>query len=182
MTRVLKSWLSVAGIGLALAWAPGAKAQDQTQAMPEKHMAPAPNAGFDQMKALVGEWEFDGPEGAKMVTSYKLVSGGTAIEERLQPGNEPEMVTMYTADGNRMSVTHFCSSNTQPHMETGPITGATKSMDFQFVSATNLATPETGHMQRLVVNFEDPNHMTETWTWRENGKEGSKVMHFTRKS
>jgi len=29
--------------------------------------------------------------------------------------------------------------------------------------------------------FEDDNHITETWTWREGGKDTPMVFHFSRK-
>ena len=48
-------------------------------------------------------------------------------------------------------------------------------------SAGNLKSPETGHQHHLVLSFEDDNHITETWTWREGGKDTPMVFHFSRK-
>src|SRR5690348_11474986 len=72
-----------------------------------------PAIGFDQLKSLVGEWEGKSASGQPVHIIYQLVSGGTALMERLRPANEPEMMTMYTADGNRVAATHYCSTNTQ---------------------------------------------------------------------
>lgn len=142
---------------------------------------PKPGAGFDQMKSLVGEWDGKTENGKAVRASYRLVSGGTALVETLSPAGEPEMVTVYTANGNRAAMTHYCSQNNQPRMRTAPAAGPVKELDFSFVGATNLATPEAGHMHKLVVRFDDNNHFTQRWTWREQGKEMAEVFHFTRK-
>src|ERR1700719_4268273 len=130
--------LAIAGASLA------APAAAQAKPAPEHHMM-APSVGFDQLKPLVGEWE--GQAGGKtMHVSYQLVSGGTALLERLSMGGEPEMVTLYSPDGDRLVVTHSCSAGNQPHMRTEPVSNGAKQFSFNFVSATNLATPAAGHM------------------------------------
>src|ERR1043166_8606704 len=68
---------------------------------------------FDQLKTLVGEWEGKNSSGSVKIT-YTLVSGGTALMERMQPSNEAEMITMYSADGDKIVVTHYCSEGNQP--------------------------------------------------------------------
>lgn len=35
-------------------------------------------------------------------------------------------------------------------------------------------------MQRLVITFQDANHVTEEWTWKENGKETTSVFQLER--
>lgn len=49
------------------------------------------------------------------------------------------------------------------------------------VGAGNLPTPSTGHEHKLVIRFEDEDHITEEWTWRQNGKDSLMIYHFTRK-
>jgi len=138
--------------------------------------------GFDQLKSLVGEWEGALSKGGTAHISYQLVSGGTALLERLQHGSEPEMVTMYTADGNHLAMTHYCNAGNQPHMRTGPTTGETKVFSFNFVRATNLESPEAGHMDHLVITLLDKDHFSQSWTWKEKGKTTVAVFKFTRKS
>jgi hypothetical protein len=140
-----------------------------------------PAGGFEQLKTLVGNWEGTTSESVTAHVSYELVSGGTALLERLQGGNEPEMVTVYTADGNRVAVTHYCNAGNQPQMHTAPITGETKELSFAFVRATNLASADAGHMDHLVVTLQDQDHFTQAWTWKEKGKTRTHVFRFTRK-
>ena len=153
-----------------------------TPAVAQDHPMMRPSKGFDQLKALVGEWDGQAPGGKAMHASYQLVSGGTALLARLSMGGEPEMVTLFTPDGDRLAVTHYCSAGNQPQMQTTAITGPTTEFSFSFVRATNLATPAAGHMHHLTVTVQDHDHMSEAWTWSDNGAEHVEVFRYTRKS
>jgi len=170
---------SLATLALAVAWF--ANAAPAQQAAPEHHMS-KPSAGFTRLSPLVGEWEGQSPDGKAVHVSYQLVSGGTALLERLQTGTDPEMVTVYAPDGDRVAVTHFCSAGNQPQMETGPLGADAKDFSFEFIRATNLAAPTAGHMHHLTVSLVDDTHFTEEWTWEENGSAHTALFHFTRKA
>ena len=164
---------TVVTLTLALAWfALPAAAQEH---------AMQPSKGFEQLKPLLGEWDGQAAGGKAVHASYQLVSGGTALLERLGMGSEPEMVTVYTADGDRLAVTHFCSAGNQPQMQTAAVTSPTTEFSFSFVRATNLASPSAGHMHHLTVALQDHDHFTEAWTWSEKGAEHTEIFHFTRK-
>ena len=167
--------LKVVALAVVSAWLGTPAAAQAPHAMP-------PSKGFDQLKPLVGEWEGQTADGKPTHVSYQLVSGGTALLERLRMGEEPEMVTVYTPDGDRLAVTHFCSAGNQPQMRTAPVTGAVKQFSFTFLRATNLASPAMGHMHHLTVTLPDQSHFTQEWTWQENGKAHTEVFRFTRKS
>jgi len=141
----------------------------------------AGNAGFEKLKTLVGEWEGKAQDGTRVNVSYRLVSNGTALMETLHPTGESEMVTVYTADGDRVDVTHYCNANNQPRMRTAPVSGSPQKLDFSFVGATNLASPTAGHMHHLAVTLTDNVHFSQTWTWRENGKDKTESFLFFRK-
>jgi hypothetical protein len=144
---------------------------------------PSSNAGFEQLKSLAGEWEGSNPEGKPVHVEYQVVSNGSALMERLHPAAETEMITLYSADGNRVAVTHYCSTGNQPQMRTAPVTAGAKQFAFEFVRATNLASPSAGHMGKLVVTIQDHDHFTQEWSWMENGKVAhTETFHFTRKT
>jgi hypothetical protein len=139
------------------------------------------NPGFTRIKTLLGEWEGKTQNGSVAHASYQLVSGGTALMETLRLSNEPEMMTLYTADGARVAITHYCGTANQPRMRTAVIEGNPKTLDFYFVGATNLATPLVGHMQHLSLSFEDAEHL-QVWTWSEGGKDTTRRIQFARSS
>jgi hypothetical protein len=139
-----------------------------------------PASGFDRLKTLVGTWEAAGPQGGTLTNTIRLVSNGTALEETFQGTEDDQMVTLYTADGNRLALTHYCAAGNQPRMETLAVTGDQKEFDFSFTGITNLTNPNSGHMRHLVIQIADQDHFTEQWTWRENGKDQIHTIHFRR--
>jgi len=142
--------------------------------------AKGPN-GFDRFKTLAGEWTATASDGKPFTTTLRLVSNNTALEETFQNSQDNQMVTLYTADGNRVALTHYCSSGNQPHMETPAVSPDTNEFAFAFVSATNLASSEDMHMHQMTLKIEDGDHFSETWTMRMNGKDRTETFHFTRK-
>jgi hypothetical protein len=135
---------------------------------------------FDQLKTLVGEWEGSNGGGPVKVT-YTLVANGSALMERLQPANEPDMITMYSADGDRVVVTHYCSGGNQPQMVAQATTGKTEKLSFTLVRVTGLKTPDEAHMVGLVLTLSDKDHLTEEWQYRSKGKTSANLFQLTRK-
>lgn len=134
----------------------------------------AAGSDFDKLKALVGQWDATSPEG-KTRTTFQLISEGSALMETMS--NE-SMVTVYHPDGEAILMTHYCAAGNQPRMRATSSQG--NSIAFQFVDAANLKGSGDGHMRRLVITFQDKDHVTEEWTWKADGKETISVFHLQR--
>jgi hypothetical protein len=78
-------------------------------------------------------------------------------------------------------MTHYCNAGNQPQMRTLPLTRMSKVLSFNFVRATNLQSPEAGHMDHLLVTLLDKDHFSQAWTWKEKGKVSTIVFRFARK-
>jgi hypothetical protein len=135
---------------------------------------------FDQLKALVGEWEGQN-EGGPVKITYTLVSGGTALMERMQPANEAEMITMYSADGDKIVVTHYCSEGNQPSMKTETLKAKANKYSFSLVSVSGLKSPDAGHMVGLVLTLVDKDHLKQEWTYTDKGKTSTNSFEFRRR-
>lgn len=138
---------------------------------------------FERMKALAGEWEADLPGLGKLSNSIRLVSNGKAIEETIGVPADNE-VSIYTRDGARILLTHFCAMTPEAHqarLETGALSEAPGSLTFVFRDAVNLRGPSAPHMRRVVVTFGDRDHFTETWTKIEKGKDTVFDLKFARR-
>jgi hypothetical protein len=138
-------------------------------------------AAFKKLQALAGDWEGKDDQGMPARTSFKVAAADTAVIETIAPSGMEEMVTLYSADGDGIALVHYCPTNNQPRMRAVPNAADVKELTFAFQSATNLASPTAGHQHQLVLRFEDADHITETWTWRQNGKDTPMVFHFARK-
>lgn len=126
-------------------------------------------AAFQQLKSLAGEWEANGVNG-KSHLSYELIAGGTALVERFSSPQMPSMLTVYTLDGQRLLLTHYCMAGNQPRMVAQPYDAAARELKFEFLDAGNLADPAAGHMHNARFRFMDANHFTSEWDFYENGK------------
>ena len=164
-------WLVV--LCLALGLSAAALAEDMS--MP----TPKPNAGFDAIKALAGNWDAQTPDGKPVKASYEVVSNGNCVIETLDPPDHGKMITMYRVDGGRLVMDHYCSMNNVPHMSGKPSADG-KAIDFTFMSASNLASPKDTHMHGLKLTFDDKDHLTHEWSLHSQGKIQPVVFHFAR--
>lgn len=128
---------------------------------------------FHRMSAMVGEWHrVDAAPGDGPVMTYELAANGSAVVERLFPGMEKEMVTMYFMDGERLTLTHYCALGNQPSMvATG---GGEASIEFDFAGASNLDSPEETHMHQHVVEFLGEDRVDATWVLWDGGSEAER--------
>ena len=121
---------------------------------------------FDKLKSMEGTWVGQTSSGEPIEVTYHTVSQGSAI---MSETSHEGMVTMYTLDGDRLLMTHYCGSGNQPRMAAS-MSPDGKTMTFNFVDATNLGRPEAGHMNHAVFTFADADHYSEQWTWAADGK------------
>ncbi|MGA8866262.1 MAG: hypothetical protein WB510_04800 [Candidatus Sulfotelmatobacter sp.] len=134
---------------------------------------------FNQLKSLAGTWEGKTAEGTVVQVSFRETAGGSALMSEIM-GRE-DMITMFHLDGpNRLLMTHYCGAGNQPRMQASPSPDG-KTITFDFVDATNLASPDAGHMSRLVVAMLDANHHTEEWTFTDHGKGMKQFFDLQRK-
>lgn len=148
----------------------------------EMHPAARSTPAFDQLKSLVGHWEGTTSSDHKVSVSYELISNGSVLMERLSPGNEPDMITMYSLEGDRILVTHYCSAGNQPTMQTAPSPAADGKLEFTFLRLAGAKSPDEGHMVALKVSLPDKDHLVQTWTYDDHGKSMTEGFTYIRKS
>lgn len=134
---------------------------------------------FSTLKAMPGTWEGASVEGPVTVT-FKVAGSGSSIMSEIL-GKE-DMISMFHMDGpNRLLLTHYCAVGNQPRMQAS-VSPDGKTFTFNYVDATNLSSPEAGHMQRMILTVLDENHHTEEWVFADHGKEHKVVFDLHRKA
>jgi hypothetical protein len=131
------------------------------------------SAAFEQLKSLAGHWETEKSNTDKATLDLELTAGGTAVIERAHltdQGKTVEMITLYYLDGDQLKMTHYCMAGNQPTMR-ATYAPDTKTLTFDFESATNLKSPNDGHMHHAVYTFLDNDHFKTTWTFQKNQKD-----------
>jgi hypothetical protein len=146
----------------------------------EMHSPARSTAAFDQLKSLAGEWTGKTSTGSPVQVAYKIISNGSVVMETLQPANEAEMITMYSLDGDRIFVTHYCSAGNQPTMQTAPSPATNGKLDFSFLRVTGTATHDEGHMVALSLDLTGKDHFTQTWTFLDHGKSTMETFTYAR--
>jgi hypothetical protein len=135
--------------------------------------APSANAQrFAALKKLAGDWVQLGKDGKptdKVVSSIRVTSAGTALQETLFPGSDHEMVTMYHLDGDNLVLTHYCTLGNQPRMRAEPGKDASRIV-FKFVGGTNLKSAEEHHMHQATITIAGKDRFQAEWVSCKDGK------------
>ena len=127
------------------------------------------NAGLEKLKSLAGTWETKGPDGSAATVTYQVVSNGSVVMETISHSAEANMVTMYTVDGDRLMMTHYCGIGNQPRMRASVPSGDIKELKFNFVDGANMKKNDM-HMHALDMKFVDDTHVEATWSLYDKGK------------
>lgn len=138
-------------------------------------------AAFKKLLSLGGDWEGKDEHGMVVKTTFKAMASNTAVMETLSASGMDDMVSLFSVDQDAIALVHYCPTNNQPRMRATPDSDEVKELSFEFQGAGNLKSPSAGHQHHLVIRFEDANHITETWTWRQNDKDTLMVFHLSRK-
>lgn len=130
------------------------------------------SAEFERMKSLVGTWrgKTDMGEGPiDMTVTYRLLAGGSALEERVFAGTPNEMVTMYYEKDGRLALTHYCVFGNRPGMLLK--SADAKTLKFDFDETCGIDAAKESHMRALTIRFDDANTITTSCKAMIEGKE-----------
>ena len=140
----------------------------------------SPQLSFDVLKSLQGNWQGKDSLGHPVKATFRLTGKGSALmSEYAELDQNEDMISMFHVDGDRLLMTHYCSAGNQPRMK-ATASPDRKTITFDLVDATNLASPEAGHMRRLVIKILSPKQHTEEWTYVENGNDDVVVADMRR--
>jgi hypothetical protein len=138
-------------------------------AQPQKPAQVSPQ--FEQMKTLVGTWKGKTDMGQgpmEFTVEYRLISGGSAIEERIFAGTPKEMVTMYYDRNGKLALTHYCMLANRPGMLLE--SSDAKTLRFDFDATCGVDAKSEMHMHSLAITFENADTITQDWKLFEDGK------------
>ena len=128
---------------------------------------------FERMKSLVGTWtgKCDMGKGPEDVTiRYRLISGGSVVEERIAEGTPNEMVSMYYDDNGKLAMTHYCMMGNRPAMKVTASDDKSITLDFD-AAHTSIDPAKESHMHGCTIRFDDANTITTSCKAIMDGKE-----------
>jgi hypothetical protein len=133
--------------------------------------APDAKAAFDRLKTLVGDWEGhvttkDGPAAR---VEFRLAGNGSALVERLFPGTDHEMLTVFHMSGSDLVLTHYCAMANQPRMKL--VRGGREGeLVFDFAEGDNIDPKTTMHMHGGRFTLQDKDSYEADWQVVGEGK------------
>ena len=126
---------------------------------------------FERMKALVGTWTGKADIGQgpiDMTVNYRLLAGGSVLEERVFEGTPHEMITMYYDRDGKLALTHYCMLGNRPAMQLK--SSDEKSLSFDFDKTCGINASTESHMHALTIRFDDASTITTSCQARVDGK------------
>ena len=141
---------------------------------------------LSQIKALIGNWsgtfQWTGGrnDSGSMNATYYVTGNGSAVVENLMNESVPVMTSVYHLDGNDLRMTHFCGAQNQPRLKARRIDPVHNAIDFEFVDATNLRSPDAPHVHGLEMRLIDPNHLTLTFLFQSGPVESREEINLKR--
>lgn len=130
------------------------------------------NPHFEKLSKLAGTWvaaDENGRPTDQVVSVIKLTAAGSAVHETLFPGQDHEMVSVYTTDGDDLIMTHYCMLGNQPRMKADPKSTANE-IRFVFTGGSNLDVQKDKHMHGATLKIVDADHIEIEGEGWENGK------------
>jgi hypothetical protein len=130
------------------------------------------SAEFEKMKSLVGTWHGKSDFGqgpVDMTVQYRLLAGGTVLEERSFPGTPNEMITMFYEKDGKLALTHYCVLGNRPGMVLN--SSDNKTLRFDFDKNCGIDTAKETHMHALTLTFDNADTITASCKAYMAGKE-----------
>lgn len=116
---------------------------------------------FERMKQLVGTWRGKtdiGQGPVELNIHYRLLAGGSVLEERVFSGTPNEMVTMYYDQGGKLALTHYCMMGNRPAMLLKA--SDEKTLKFDFDKTCGINPKKESHMHALTIRFDNADTIT----------------------
>jgi len=141
------------------------------QPQPVEIRTPA-RAAFERFMKMEGAWTATSTKGWTEELRFQLIAGGSTVVETSRDAHPDEtMATVFHVDGERLMLTHYCVAKNQPRLVATTFADEGRTVTFTFLDATNLASRDHGHMDKVVYKFVNDDLVTSQWTWFERGKE-----------
>jgi hypothetical protein len=128
-----------------------------------------PNAAFEKLKALAGTWDATmlKPDGDKTTVIYEVSANGSVVQETMFVGTPMEMINMYTADGDGVLATHYCSGDNQPTLRLNAAKSKADELVFDFVTVRGKNT--ASYINGVTLKFGADGKVQEFWSTSAEG-------------
>jgi hypothetical protein len=127
---------------------------------------------FEVFKNLQGQWAIStGDKTLPFHMTYALGSNGSIVTEQF--GKE---LSVFYSDKGDLLMTHFCNRGNQPRLKL-KAGGTARRYEFDMFDITNLRDPSDDHVNVIIYEIPDPQHIRLEIIWKKgNGEESEKYV------
>lgn len=146
------------------------------------HAVASPTPGseltpLEVFQGLKGSWKIQaGDNILPFDMTYAVGSNGTIVTEQF--GKE---LSVFYRDGGSFVMTHFCNRGNQPRLKLKS-GGPPGRYEFDMFDITNLKDTSDAHVQRIIYEILDPQHMNLEIIWKKDAGEESEKYVLTKQS
>ncbi len=127
---------------------------------------------LDLLKQLAGDWvrlDEKGNATGEVISSFRLIGGGSAVVETVFGGTDHEMVTVYYQDGDQLVLTHYCVEGNQPEMKAA-LASTPKQLVFECQGGANMKSDADQHMHQGKIAFLGKDRIRTEWFRYKDGQ------------
>lgn len=130
---------------------------------------------FEQLKSLEGQWRIAEPVSKTEVT-FELIANGSVLVEKWRMSPTRTSMTVYSLDGDRLLVTHYCPQGNAPRLVY--VTSSEKGVHrFEFLDGLNLQDAKGSHQHAFWMRFNSGDSFTRSETYIKNGEKYDASEH-----
>lgn len=134
---------------------------------------------FSAITSLEGRWKTTDPHAPPQYTEFEVTSAGSAVRETMMPGEESEMINMYSLDGDSLVLTHYCAGGNQPRMRATSVENGR--MAFVADGVADLKSEDEVYMGSMTLVIKGPDQIEQRWRALKDGTlEDEMVIALTR--
>ncbi len=122
---------------------------------------------FARLKRLEGEWRIVESARDTKVTFEVTANGSALLEKWVMPPTGSSM-TVYSLDGDRLLVTHYCPQGNAPRLLFDGVRDD-DSYYFEFLDGLNLQDPNSSHQHAFWIRIDSPDSFSRSETYIRNG-------------
>jgi len=102
------------------------------------------------------------------------------VVENLAVNGVPSMTSVYHLDGADLRITHYCAAQNQPRLRARQIDITKGILDFEFLDATNLRSPDAPHVYGVEMRLLNADHITLAFLFEGDGKRSKEFIDLKR--
>jgi hypothetical protein len=130
---------------------------------------------FEVFQGLKGSWTIrEGDKTLPFQMTYDVGSHGTIVTEQF--GKE---LSVFYIDGGSFLMTHFCNRGNQPRLKLKS-GGPAGRYEFEMFDITNLKEASDAHVQKIIYEVVDSQHMNLEIVWKKSAGEESEKYVLTK--